>query len=141
MNDLDFHIGQLVIANRILANEGVVDAYGHVSMRIPTIPNATCCRGRAVQSWSSAPTSWNSPWRGSLSATTVARLISKIYSWRDLRSASRRARGRARPCRRCAALQHHDNAAAAGHTLRQFMGAHVPVWDIADTGDHANNLR
>jgi ribulose-5-phosphate 4-epimerase/fuculose-1-phosphate aldolase len=35
MNDLDFHIGQLVIANRILANEGVVDAYGHVSMRHP----------------------------------------------------------------------------------------------------------
>ena len=38
MNDLDFHIGQLVIANRILANEGVVDAYGHVSMRHPGHP-------------------------------------------------------------------------------------------------------
>ena len=35
MHDLDFHIGELVIANRILANEGVVDAYGHVSMRHP----------------------------------------------------------------------------------------------------------
>ena len=33
MRDLDFHISQLVIANRILANEGVVDAYGHVSIR------------------------------------------------------------------------------------------------------------
>jgi hypothetical protein len=38
MNDLDFHIGQLVIANRILANEGVVDAYGHVSIRHPRHP-------------------------------------------------------------------------------------------------------
>jgi HCOMODA/2-hydroxy-3-carboxy-muconic semialdehyde decarboxylase len=36
MNDLDFHVGQLVIANRILANEGVVDAaYGHVGIRHP----------------------------------------------------------------------------------------------------------
>jgi ribulose-5-phosphate 4-epimerase/fuculose-1-phosphate aldolase len=29
----------LVIANRILAHEGVVDAYGHISMRHPTNPN------------------------------------------------------------------------------------------------------
>ena len=31
-------IDQLVIANRILANEGVVDAYGHVSVRHPDDP-------------------------------------------------------------------------------------------------------
>ena len=31
-------IEQLVIANRILANEGVVDAYGHVSVRHPDDP-------------------------------------------------------------------------------------------------------
>src|ERR1700761_2998922 len=29
----------LVIANRILAHQGVVDAYGHVSMRHPENPN------------------------------------------------------------------------------------------------------
>src|SRR5215510_16594672 len=49
MNDLDFHIGQLVIANRILANEGVVDAYGHVSMRHPHYPE------RYLLSWSRSP--------------------------------------------------------------------------------------
>src|SRR5262249_62421570 len=49
MNDLDFHIGQLVIANRILANEGVVDAYGHVSMRHPDHPE------RYLLSWSRSP--------------------------------------------------------------------------------------
>ena len=49
MNDLDFHIGQLVIANRILANEGVVDAYGHVSMRHPHHPE------RYLLSWSRSP--------------------------------------------------------------------------------------
>jgi hypothetical protein len=29
------HLHDLVIANRILANEGVVDAFGHVSIRNP----------------------------------------------------------------------------------------------------------
>src|SRR5256712_8280160 len=49
MSDLDFHIGQLVIANRILANEGVVDAYGHVSMRHPHHPE------RYLLAWSRSP--------------------------------------------------------------------------------------
>ena len=35
MNQLDIAIHRLVAANRILANEGVVDAYGHVSIRHP----------------------------------------------------------------------------------------------------------
>ena len=52
MNDLDFHIGQLVIANRILANEGVVDAYGHVSFRHPHHPERylLACSRRGKQS-------------------------------------------------------------------------------------------
>jgi HCOMODA/2-hydroxy-3-carboxy-muconic semialdehyde decarboxylase len=39
MSDLDNAIRDLVIANRILANENVVDAYGHVSVRHPTKPD------------------------------------------------------------------------------------------------------
>jgi ribulose-5-phosphate 4-epimerase/fuculose-1-phosphate aldolase len=39
MADLDTVIHELVAANRILANEGVVDAYGHVSMRHPHDPD------------------------------------------------------------------------------------------------------
>ena len=38
MSKLERAIGDLVIANRILANEGVVDAYGHVSIRHPMDP-------------------------------------------------------------------------------------------------------
>ena len=30
---------ELALANRIVANEGVIDAFGHVSMRIPGNPN------------------------------------------------------------------------------------------------------
>jgi ribulose-5-phosphate 4-epimerase/fuculose-1-phosphate aldolase len=36
MSELSDTIGDLVIANRILAHEGVLDAYGHVSVRHPT---------------------------------------------------------------------------------------------------------
>src|SRR5690349_16529016 len=32
-------VDELVTANRILANEGVVDGYGHVSVRNPANPN------------------------------------------------------------------------------------------------------
>ena len=40
---LDVVLNELVIANRILANEGVADAYGHVSVRHPD------CAGRSMQ--------------------------------------------------------------------------------------------
>jgi HCOMODA/2-hydroxy-3-carboxy-muconic semialdehyde decarboxylase len=39
MDELQRSIGDLVIANRILANENVVDAYGHVSIRHPQKPD------------------------------------------------------------------------------------------------------
>ena len=32
------HLRDLVVANRILANEGIVDAFGHVSIRNPDNP-------------------------------------------------------------------------------------------------------
>jgi len=38
MSELDQALRDLVIANRVLAKEDVVDAYGHVSMRHPTNP-------------------------------------------------------------------------------------------------------
>ena len=38
MTDLERALADLVIANRILAHEGIVDAYGHVSVRHPRDP-------------------------------------------------------------------------------------------------------
>ena len=38
MSDLDDAVNDIVLANRILAHEGVVDAFGHVSMRHPHDP-------------------------------------------------------------------------------------------------------
>ena len=39
MRELDQLLNDLVVANRILAHEGVVDAYGHVSIRHPDRPD------------------------------------------------------------------------------------------------------
>jgi ribulose-5-phosphate 4-epimerase/fuculose-1-phosphate aldolase len=39
MRDIDDAKSQLVVANRILAREGVTDAYGHVSIRSPLRPD------------------------------------------------------------------------------------------------------
>ncbi len=39
MEELMNHLRELAIANRILAREGVVDAFGHISMRHPTDPD------------------------------------------------------------------------------------------------------
>ena len=49
MNNIDEQLELLVTANRILAREGVVDAYGHVSIRHPDHP------GRYILSQSRAP--------------------------------------------------------------------------------------
>ncbi len=49
MSELEQVYRDLVIANRILAREDVVDAYGHVSMRHPKDP------GRYFLSWSRSP--------------------------------------------------------------------------------------
>ena len=40
MRTIDTVMNDIVIANRILAHEDVVDAYGHVSMRHPEKPQA-----------------------------------------------------------------------------------------------------
>ncbi len=39
---------ELALANRIIAHEGVLDGFGHVSVRHPTIRAAIFWRGRAA---------------------------------------------------------------------------------------------
>ena len=50
MKDLEFLLDELVTANRILAHEGIVDAYGHISLRHPENPDRYfLSRARAPQ--------------------------------------------------------------------------------------------
>ena len=52
-NKLDEAREQLARANRMIANEGVLDAFGHVTMRHPTDPERyLMSRYRAARNWS-----------------------------------------------------------------------------------------
>lgn len=57
MSKLKDVIDELVTANRILANEGIVDSFGHVSVRHPKDAKLICCRAHARRSWSRPMTS------------------------------------------------------------------------------------
>jgi hypothetical protein len=50
---------EIAVANRILANVGIIDAFGHISARNPKDPNRY---GIAPRSWSSHPTFWRCRW-------------------------------------------------------------------------------
>jgi HCOMODA/2-hydroxy-3-carboxy-muconic semialdehyde decarboxylase len=142
MDDLDFHIGQLVIANRILANEGVVDAYGHVSMRHPRHPE------RYLLAYSRSPELVE---RGDIMEFTLDG--NPLNDDRRPPYQERFIHGaiyEAHPDIQAVVHAHAEDVLPFTITttpLRpvihsgSFMGAHVPVWDIADTfGDQTNLL-
>jgi HCOMODA/2-hydroxy-3-carboxy-muconic semialdehyde decarboxylase len=142
MPDLDFHIDQLVIANRILANEGVVDAYGHVSMRHPSHP------GRYLLAWSRSPELVERAdiMEFSLDGNPVNTDGRALYLERFIHGGIYEAR----PDVQAVVHAHAEDVLPFTITttpLRpvihsgSFMGAHVPVWDIADRfGDQTNLL-
>jgi ribulose-5-phosphate 4-epimerase/fuculose-1-phosphate aldolase len=142
MNDLDFHIGQLVIANRILANEGVVDAYGHVSVRHPRHPERyLLARSRSPELVERADIM-----EFALDGTPVGDDARAPYLERFIHGAIYEAR----PDIHAVVHAHAEDVLPFCITttpLRpvihsgSFMGAHVPVWDIADNfGGHTNLL-
>ena len=53
-------IEELVTANHILANENVLDSFGHVSIRNPDNPDRFFCRERERLQSSKLRTSWSS---------------------------------------------------------------------------------
>jgi ribulose-5-phosphate 4-epimerase/fuculose-1-phosphate aldolase len=141
MTDLAFHIGQLVIANRILANEGVVDAYGHVSMRHPRQPERyllACSRSPELVERADIM-------EFTLDGTPVSADGRALYLERFIHGAIYEAR----PDMHAVVHAHAEEVLPFCITptpLRpvihsgSFMGGHVPVWDIADTFGEQTNL-
>ena len=132
---------ELVIANRILARENVVDAYGHVSMRHPEDPN------RFLMAASIAPemVEEDDIIEFNLDCTPAhadepPALSRALHSWRHLRGAARRAGRRPRPFGGRAAVFDRHDAAAPGDPFGQLHGRHVPVWDIADRFGPTTNM-
>ena len=141
MSDLEGILRQLVIANRILANEDVVDAYGHVSVRHPDHSD------RYLLARSVAPELVQ---RGdivefALDGTPTGEEKRALYLERFIHGAIYEARPDV-----MAVVHAHAEAVLPFTVTRtplrpvihsgNFMGAEVPVWDIADRFGDTNLL-
>ena len=141
MIELDFALNQLVIANRILANEDVVDAYGHVSIRHPGNPDRFFM-GHML----------TAPEMVEITDILEFDLGAKAVS--DTRTPSierfiHSAIYEARPEVQAVVHAHAEDSLPFGITdvpLRpvihsgSFIGTSVPVWDIADKFGDTNLL-
>jgi HCOMODA/2-hydroxy-3-carboxy-muconic semialdehyde decarboxylase len=135
-------VKQLVIANRILAREEVVDAYGHVSLRNPEHPE------RFFMAISKAPELIEPQdiAEFDLEGRPLARDARPPYLERFIHAAIFEARPDVM------AVVHAHAEDVLPFTISQarlrpvihsgaFIGAQVPVWDIADRfGDRTNLL-
>jgi ribulose-5-phosphate 4-epimerase/fuculose-1-phosphate aldolase len=132
----------LVVANRILANEDVVDAYGHVSLRDPRNPH------RFFMSRSLAPelVTEDDIVEHDLDGSAVGAEQRPLYLERFIHGGIYQARPDI-----VAVVHAHAEAIlpygiANGTPLRpvihsgSFIGAHIPVWDIADRFGDTNLL-
>ena len=142
MSGRDDVLRDLVIGNRVLSNEGVVDAYGHISARDPESPQ------RFLLSRSLAPEfvdfadiiefgADGEPAGGDSRPLYIERFIhSAIYA--------------ARPDVMAVVHAHAEDVLPFGISRQPlvpvihsgaFIGGEVPVWDIADRfGDETNLL-
>lgn len=134
-------ITELVIANRILAHEDVVDAYGHVSVRHPLDPK------RFLLSCSRSPQLVEAAdiFEFDLEGKALAEDKRPLYLERFIHAAIYEAR----PDVQAVVHAHAEDTLPFGITdvpLRPvihsgaFIGAQVPVWDIAQKFGPATNL-
>jgi ribulose-5-phosphate 4-epimerase/fuculose-1-phosphate aldolase len=142
MASLDALLNDLVIANRILAHEDVVDAYGHVSVRHPEKPE------HFFLSRSLAPSfvTRDDIVEFTLDGRPVREEKRALYLERFIHGAILEAR----PDVGAVVHAHAEDILPFGLTcatpLRpvihsgSFLGAQVPVWDIADQFGDTNLL-
>src|SRR5258708_21561859 len=135
-------ITELVIANRILANEDVVDAYGHVSVRHPEAPE----RFFLAHSKSPALVEAGDIVEHTLDGAALKPEARPLYLERFIHAAIYEAR----PEVMAVVHAHAEDVlpfTITSEALRPvihsgaFIGAEVPVWDIAERfGDRTNLL-
>ncbi|HET7670697.1 MAG TPA: class II aldolase/adducin family protein [Burkholderiales bacterium] len=134
-------IDELVIANRILAHEDVVDAYGHVSVRSPGQPD----RFFLAHSKSPAMVEAADIVEHDLDANAVKEERRPLYLERFIHAAIYEARPDV------IAVVHAHAEDVLPFTITRpplrpvihsgaFIGGHVPVWDIAERFGASTNL-
>jgi len=141
MTDLERALADVVIANRILAHEGIVDAYGHVSVRHPRDPK----RFLLARSLSPEMVQQADIMEFDLDGTPAGGDARQPYLERFIHGAVYEAR----PEVVAVVHAHAEDVLPFGVTatpLRpvihsgSFMGAEVPVWDIRDRFGDTNLL-
>ncbi|WP_157019546.1 class II aldolase/adducin family protein [Mesorhizobium xinjiangense] len=137
----EYAVRDLVLANRILARENVIDGFGHVSVRHPTNP------GRFLLSRSCSPeiVVHDDIMEFELDGAPVADDQRKPYAERYIHGAIYMARPDVN------AVSHHhahsvipfsltDIALRPAFHMGSVMGADVPVWDSRPEFDDTNML-
>lgn len=134
---LETALGDLVIANRILANEGVIDAFGHVSVRHPAHPD----RYFLARSRSPELVERGDLMEFDLDNRPIEPRDRTMYSERPIHGSIYRARPDV-----TSVCHHHARSlvpfGVAGVPIRPIwhiagcIGAEVPIWDSrAEFGD------
>jgi HCOMODA/2-hydroxy-3-carboxy-muconic semialdehyde decarboxylase len=141
MTELDLAVRDLVIANRILAHEAVVDAYGHVSVRHPHDPKRyllSCSRSPELVQHTDIQ-------EFNLDGIPLGADKRQPYFERFIHGAIYEAR----PDVHAVVHSHADEVLPFSITsmpLRPVIltasaiGAHIPVWDIRDRFGDTNLL-
>jgi ribulose-5-phosphate 4-epimerase/fuculose-1-phosphate aldolase len=141
MAGLDAVIEDIVTANRILSTEGVVDGYGHVSMRHPERPDRyLMSRARAPHAIEAADIM-----EFALDGTPIDARGRSPYLERYIHGALYEGRPDVN-----SVVHSHSLAVipfgVAGETIRPMMhncamiGAEVPIWDVGDKFGDTNLL-
>jgi HCOMODA/2-hydroxy-3-carboxy-muconic semialdehyde decarboxylase len=141
MSDYITCLRDLVIANRILAHEGVVDAYGHVSIRHPDHPD------RYFLSRSRAPelVETGDLMEFTLEGEPLDQQGRELYSERPIHGGVYEAR----PDVMAVVHNHSQPVVPFGVTgtplrpmfhLAALIGGDIPVWDIRDNFGDTNML-
>jgi len=141
VNKIDEQLELLVTANRILAREGVVDAYGHVSIRHPERPD------RYILSQSRAPdlVELSDLMEYTLEGDPVDQQGRSMYTERPIHGGIYQAREDV-----MAIVHNHsptvipfsvtDTPLRPMFHLGAIIGSELPVWDIRDNFQDTNML-
>ena len=141
MNNIDEQLQELVTANRILAREGVVDAYGHVSIRHPERPD------RYILSQSRAPdlVDVSDLMEYTLDGDPIDQQGRSMYTERPIHGGIYESRDDV-----LAIVHNHSPTvipfSVTGIPLRPILhlaaltGPELPVWDIRDNFGDTNML-